>query len=235
MDGLSKRQVNRAGDRLRAFFETSEPVTDDVVDALVVLIRFRELFQEPLNKVAMGVRSMVCTEMGLPRTGARVPVSQRLKRREQIVLKLRRYPRMQFARMQDVGGCRAVLASPQMVEAVYGRMRRNKWDIRHLQDHRDNPAPSGYRALHVVVERQGRLIEIQLRTPRQHEWALAVERTGMRLGIRLKEDEGPADLRQYFRLAAEGLYREEMGFPEEPEFMRHFTAARLAVADYFKT
>jgi len=74
-----------------------------------------------------------------------------------------------------------------------------------IRDTRDEPAESGYRAVHVIVVRDGRRIEIQLRMPREHEWAVAVERTGIRLGIGLKEGEGPDDLKEYFRLAGQGL------------------------------
>jgi hypothetical protein len=46
--------------------------------AIVAMIAFRESFQTPLKKVVMGLRSMVCSEMGLERVGQNVPVAQRL-------------------------------------------------------------------------------------------------------------------------------------------------------------
>ena len=84
-----------------------------------------------------------------------------------------------------------------------------KWQVHgRVRDCRDEPAMSGYRAVHVIVMRDGRMIEIQLRDPKEHEWALAVERTGARSGIGLKEGEGPDDLKEYFRLASLGMYME---------------------------
>ncbi len=77
-------------------------------------------------------------------------------------------------------------------------------------------------------------IEIQLRDPREHEWALAVERTGSRLGIGLKEGEGPADLREYFRLASDGIYMERTGQEPDPAFREAFDAARERAVPYFK-
>lgn len=94
-------------------------------------------------------------------------------------------------------------------------------------------APSGYRAVHVLAVRDGRRIEIQLRTPREHEWAVAVERTGTRLGIPLKEGLGPADLRDYFRLASHGMYLEGRGETPDPAFLAEFNASRDAVRHYF--
>lgn len=82
--------------------------------------------------------------------------------------------------------------------------------------------------------REGRRIEIQLRTPFEHEWALAVERTGVRLGFGLKEGEGPADLLEYFRLASDGLYLESRGVDPDPAFMREFEATHRRVLPYLQ-
>jgi len=73
-----------------------------------------------------------------------------------------------------------------------------------------------------------------LRDPREHEWALAVERTGARLGIGLKEGEGPADLKEYFRLASLGMYMESLGERSDPQFDKAFDAARKAAIPYFR-
>jgi len=78
------------------------------------------------------------------------------------------------------------------------------------------------------------MIEIQLRDPKAHEWALAVERTGARLGIGLKEGEGPDDLVEYFRLASLGMYRERMSEQPSPAFVRQFNDARARAVRYFR-
>jgi hypothetical protein len=184
----------------------------------------------------MGLRSMVCSECPeLKRDGARVPVAQRLKRRGQIINKLARFERMQLWTMGDIGGCRAVLPSRRHVDGVLRRIRKSKGKVQgRVRDYRDEPAESGYRAVHVIVLRDGRLIEIQLRDPREHEWALAVERTGNRLNIGLKEGEGPSDLREYFRLASLGIYMEQMSEKPEPAFVRAFDAARQRAVPYFR-
>jgi hypothetical protein len=84
------------------------------------------------------------------------------------------------------------------------------------------------------VIRDGRRIEIQLREPQEHEWALAVERTGARLDIPLKEGLGPADLIEYFRLASLGMYRDSVGVVREPGFEAEFDEARERVRQYFR-
>jgi GTP pyrophosphokinase len=198
------------------------------------MIAFRETFQAPLRKTVMGLRSMVTSEMTiLKKPGSRVPVVQRLKRREQIMWKLARFPESKLSNMGDIGGCRAVLENRAHIEGVLRRIRKN-WQVHgRIRDTRDEPAPSGYRAVHVIVIRDRRRIEVQLRTPREHEWAVAVERTAARLGYGLKEGEGPADLLEYFRLASHGLYLESKGAEPDPAFMREFLAVRERVRPYF--
>jgi hypothetical protein len=239
LPGVSRTAIDRAGEELRLYWldEGVRPPSDAVLQAFGTLIRFRETFQAPLNKTVLGLRSMVCTEQPeLKKSGAekpRIPVVQRLKRRAQIINKLVRLEGTMLSNMGDIGGCRAVLAGRQEVDGVVRRIKKN-WDVHgRVRDTRDEPAPSGYRAVHVIVVREGRRIEVQLRDPREQEWALAVERTGARLGIPLKEGEGPADLREYFRLASHGMYRDSLGMDPDLDFVARFDEARERVRPYF--
>ncbi len=236
LPGYTRGDIDRAGAALRRWWRSDEPIGTEVTNALVVLTVFRESFQVSLNKTVNGLRSMVrseCPELKEP--GARIPVAQRLKREAQIVNKLARLDSMQLWTMGDIGGCRAVLPSRQQVEGVLRRIRKQKWTIYgKIRDYRDEPADSGYRAVHIMVIRDGRLIEIQLRDPREHEWAVAVERAGARLGVPLKEGEGPDDLREVFRLASQGMYMEANGEYPTPEFTQEFDAARLRALPYLQ-
>jgi putative GTP pyrophosphokinase len=245
--GLSKGTIDRAGDELRAWWslprgsaaETPEPGAEDLeteqapdpfpTEAADVLFAYRAQFPDPLKKVTVGLRQFVDRES----PGARVTVGQRLKRAPQIVDKLWRHSGMKLSRMQDIGGCRAILRDEDEVRRVALRIERN-WGVKHRKHYTfDDPAPSGYRALHIIVERDGRLIEIQLRTLRQHDWAEAIERTDKRLGINLKSGDGPAELLEYFRLAADGLATEEAALTADPTFLRDFNRARERAQKYF--
>jgi putative GTP pyrophosphokinase len=135
---------------------------------------------------------------------------------------------MRLSQMEDIGGCRAVLDSLDEVYAVAGRIRR-RWPHARVTDHIEEPKADGYRSLHIVERRDGRLIEVQPRTTLQHTWAEAIEIVGPRLGFDLKAGEGPADLREYFRLAAERLARNDAGLLEDPGLERDFTRVREAV------
>jgi putative GTP pyrophosphokinase len=236
LPGYSRSGIDRAGNELKDFWlgDEEQPVLA-TVEAFEAMITFRESFQLPLKKTVMGLRSMVCSEVPeLQRVGGNVPVAQRLKRREQIINKLARLDWMRLSTMGDIGGCRAVLPGRQQVDGVLRRIRKN-WHVHgRTRDRRDEPAESGYRAVRVIVIRDGRMIEIQLREPQEHEWALAVERTGARLEIGLKEGEGPDDLREYFRLASLGMYMERMGQQPDPTFVQAFDAARVSAVPYFR-
>jgi hypothetical protein len=231
----SRGDINRAGAQLRRWWLSDESIDEKTSAALRAMVTFREAFQLPLKKTVMGLRSMVrseCPELKVP--GARVPVAQRLKREVQIVNKLARFDSMDLWTMGDIGGCRGVLPSRQQVDGVLRRIRKN-WDVQgRIRDYRDEPSASGYRAVHVMVIRDGRLIEVQLRDRREHEWAVAVERTGSRLGIGLKEGEGPDDLKEYFRLASLGMYVESRGDEPDPSLTAAFRAAQERVSRYLR-
>lgn len=151
----------------------------------------------------MGVRSMVKTE------GCSVEVSQRLKRVPTILDKLKREPSLDLSRMQDIGGCRAVLGSVDEVRRVEARLRRNRPPV-SASDYIATPRSSGYRGVHVVVNYDGRNIEVQLRTHVMHEWAVTVERVSWRLRTNLKGD-GDHIVQQLLRVISDAMAIEEAG------------------------
>jgi len=140
---------------------------------------------------------------------------------------------MRLSQMEDIGGCRAVLfGGAREVAGVVKRIRRN-WSVIDTLDYVRGPKSTGYRALHIIVERDGRMIEIQLRSPKQHEWAEAVERAAGRSGYALKDGDGPPELVEYFRQAAYALALEELGEPVDEGFDRRFENLREQVRPYF--
>lgn len=225
----SKSEVNRAGAVLRErlgpdlrFRVKGEDEIRELIQAGEVAYHFRACHAYPLQKVTMGLRSAVMTE-----TTRSPVVAQRFKRFPSMLNKLLRYPEMSLARMQDIGGCRAILRDGEEVRRVLRRIRKN-WrpPDNRVKDYIATPAPSGYRGIHVIVERDDRLIEVQLRTPIQHEWAIAVERMGSRHGHDLKSGVGPPELLKFFQVASEGMALEERGESPDEEFMARYGTAR---------
>jgi ppGpp synthetase/RelA/SpoT-type nucleotidyltranferase len=203
---LTKSQVNRAGRVLRAFWRPSEELTGPTVveEAFAVLSEWRAEHSKPLIKATNGLRSMVRSE------GAEIQVSQRLKRVPTILDKLVRHPSMALASMQDIGGCRAILANVEELRRVQRRVMHRRPPVR-VDDYIAYPRASGYRAIHLVVEYDARCIEIQLRTPPMHEWAVAVERLGGRLAIDLKSGYGPPEVLEWLEAVSQALAIEEAG------------------------
>jgi ppGpp synthetase/RelA/SpoT-type nucleotidyltranferase len=197
--GISRRQVDRAGDVLRAWMATGLLAGPAEQEASAVLSSYRTEFKDPLKKVVMGLRSAVGTE------GAQIVVSERLKRQPRIVGKLTRFPRMELTRMQDIGGCRAILDDVATVNAVRRRIERQKSEIVKIDDYNVAPRSSGYRALHIVVRREGALVEIQLRTLSQQRWAMLVEDLDAAHRLNLKDEQGPAEVLDYLKVYAAGL------------------------------
>jgi hypothetical protein len=220
----SLTQVDKAGRLLRDWWrmpsEEAQFDEDELTDAVGIIVEYRSGFQKPLKEVTVGMRQFV------ERESSEVTVGQRLKRNPQILNKLGRFRSMRLTQMEDIAGCRAILpgGAPE-VSGVLKRIRRN-WEVLRIEDYVASPKSTGYRAIHVVVRRDGHPVEIQLRTPFQHEWAEGVERWAALTRFSLKDGEGPPDLLSYFELVAWGMSKDEQG--ERPD------AAFLEVLSRFK-
>lgn len=227
----SNTQVDRAGAVLReAVGGFRDPAFRARVDeALVVVERWRALFREPLQDVLHGLERLVVSEA----PGSEIDLSARPKRLPSIARKLVRLGNMRLSQMEDIGGCRAKLPDAARVRGVLDRILE-RWPGAHVDDYTAAPQATGYRAIHVVVVEAGRRIEIQLRTPGQNRWADEVERWSDRLGHDLKNGEGPAELVEYFRKAAERIAIEEGGGQVDETFEQDFQALRERVRPYFR-
>ncbi len=141
-------------------------------------------------------------------------MTQRLKRFPTVVDKLLREPTMKLTQMADIGGCRAILLNQDAVTAVSRRLRKN-WTIVRIRDYVAAPKTSGYRAVHLIIRRRSRLIELQLRTPIQDAWANQVEDDSRRAGTDFKGGAGQAEVHAYYAVMSEVLALREQS--EEPD------------------
>lgn len=226
---LSKGQVNRAGEVLRDWHSSGADLgiyeMGDHDEAFETLSAWRAAHAYPLTKVTMGLRSMA----DCPDSGARV--AQRLKRAPQIVNKLVRQPKMNLARVEDIGGCRAVLPDRASVDAVVSKMRA-RWKFHRERDYVADPKSSGYRALHFVTERDGKRIEVQLRTVGQQTWAEAVESFAAKYDLPLKDEVGPEPVLEFFRCAGLGIYCDEYLLDFPVNFADRFERAQAAMQQW---
>lgn len=225
----SKSEINRCGDLLRSHLEAPDEDYDweKVQHAYDVVGEFRSSFQYPLTKVTMGLRQMV------QRESEAVVVAQRLKRMDRILGKLRRMPATKLARMEDIAGCRAVLAAPSEVDGVLRRIHK-RWDVVRERDYVQKPKSSGYRANHLIVARDACRVEVQLRTRGQQQWADAVESFASRFDLPLKDEQGPEEVLEFFLLAGQGIYNDEYGADMGDGFTTRFNEAAAAVQDWVR-
>jgi ppGpp synthetase/RelA/SpoT-type nucleotidyltranferase len=208
--------VKRAGRTVRD--RVLHPLAIDeqtVRHAELVLENWRSAHAFALNRVQMTLRRQV------ERAGQTADVSQRLKERRTIIDMLLREPTMQLSTMQDIAGCRAVLPDLDGVRQVVGAW--HEASLRQLEiiedyDYLDTTRPSGYRACHLIVRhgQHGRVVEVQLRSQLQHDWAVAVEAVGRTRGQSLMTRRGSAELLERFRRIAEYLAAVEHGHEIDP-------------------
>jgi hypothetical protein len=174
----------------------------------------------PLNTVAVNLRHVTS------QTDTDPTVAQRIKRLPSIRHKLERIPGMKLSRMQDIGGCRAVLSSVDAVHEVadyYRSKSRIKHKLVRDDPYVDRPKESGYRGVHLVYRYNsdrkatwnGLSIEIQIRSRLQHAWATAVETVGTFTQQALKSSWGETEWLRFFALMSSALALRE-GTPMVP-------------------
>lgn len=196
-----RERVNRAG---RTYIDGSAS-PEDREDALLVINNWRSSHNYPLNTWQINLRRIVSTRDNDP------TVAQRIKRLPSIEHKLRRIPGMKLSRMQDIGGCRAVLSSVELVYDIhhyYTEESRIKHRPGREDMYIDNPKASGYRGIHLVYSYfsdrnphwNGLAVEIQLRSRLQHAWATAVETVGTFTRQALKSSWGDDQWLRFFAL-----------------------------------
>ncbi|MEZ9916238.1 RelA/SpoT domain-containing protein [Vibrio breoganii] len=190
----SKKEVSRAGVTLLDIDSTEHDKAKSVLD------NWRACHVAPLNSFQSSLRRKLATSDNT------ALVAQRLKRTPSILAKLDRNPQMKLARMQDIGGIRAVVKNMQKVrelESYYKKGTRTFSVANGGKDYINYPKDSGYRSVHQIFKcKNGFSIELQIRTQVQHAWATAIETMGTFLDHSLKSSEGPEKWLDFFALAS---------------------------------
>ena len=123
-----------------------------------LLDRYRRSFTEAYEAVVESIR----TELALEPTG------RPAKSTTSISDKLRRES-IRLSQIQDIAGCRVIVPDIAHQESVVQSLI-SLFEHTTVSDRRAKPS-HGYRAVHVIVNTRGKLIEIQVRTALQHLWA----------------------------------------------------------------
>jgi len=172
---LSKSQIDRLGQKLRAqTFQESE---------LATLDEYRRSFGPAYDRVVEKVQAV----LGFPVSG------RPAKSTTSIIEKLNRES-IRLSQIQDIAGCRAVVSDSLEQNQAVERLTKAFEDV-EVQDRRAKPS-HGYRAVHVIVREDGKLIEVQIRTLLQQVWAEVSEKLADVIDPSIKYGGGPAEVRQ---------------------------------------
>ncbi|HEX2253029.1 MAG TPA: RelA/SpoT domain-containing protein [Thermoanaerobaculia bacterium] len=239
----TRKEDDHAGKELAAGGSSAE-----WLNALHVVDNWRASHAFPLNTFQVGLRQRA------RKVEAESIVAQRLKRLSSIEAKLSRFDKMRLSRMQDIGGCRAVVHTLPQVGALHKAYRESnlKHRLIRVRDYIELPKQSGYRSLHLIYSYHsdkkptynGLQIEVQIRTQLQHAWATAVETVGTFLDQSLKSSQGSQRWLRFFSLMGSAFaFKEEMplvpGTPDNRESlvedirrMAQELAVRRTLRDY---
>lgn len=204
---VSKSRLDIAGRSLAR----SEFSSDDAwLEAELLLDDYRAAHLTPLTETTAQLQQW------LEARGDHYYLAQRLKRKPQILRKLARLS-VRLSQLQDIGGLRVIVPDTRDVDALYRYIKArmvSSDDILEvgIKDYRERGRDrTGYRALHVILQRSGFKLELQVRSQIQHAWAENIERTSVVYGYHLKEEEGDPAVLAYFRLLSDAFYDIENG------------------------
>ncbi|HAU80469.1 MAG TPA: (p)ppGpp synthetase [Stenotrophomonas sp.] len=204
---LSKAKIDKAG---RALATGKYKDEIDVIEMDDIFDSYRGAHLQPLSETTVELQHL------LSNYGASYYIAQRLKRKPQIARKLNRLT-VRLSQLQDIGGCRIIVQTNDEVDALKRFLeeqvaKQDVFAIKRFTDYREKGRDvTGYRALHVLLERNGVNLELQIRSRVQHYWAESIERTSVIYGHHLKEGEGHAKVLEYFKCLSDAFYEHEAG------------------------
>jgi ppGpp synthetase/RelA/SpoT-type nucleotidyltranferase len=218
----SKARIDRSGRALSSAGELTEELLEleDVFDA------YRADHLEPLSKTTLELQKW------LHDYGGNYYIAQRLKRKPQILRKLKRLS-ARLTQLQDIGGCRIIVNSNRdvddLVEFIKNQMALDSnFAVQRVTDYRDRGRDiTGYRSVHLILMFGERVLELQIRSRIQHYWAESIERTSVIYGHHLKEQEGDIAVINYFRELSDVFYEIESG--RSPSIAAKISLDRLRV------
>ncbi len=133
----------------------------------------------------------------------------RLKTMKSVRRKLKN-SNLRLNQIQDLGGCRSIVTDIDAANNLAESLKSDlKYNFLKENDYIASPKSDGYRCRHLIFgfsdsanypDREGRRIEIQVRTRLQHSWATAVEVMGTFLGQYLKGGMGDKRWLRLFQL-----------------------------------
>ena len=194
----SGKQVTRAGELL---LKDNIDITE-FESSMDVLSYWRFSYETPLTEAFEILRDIT---LKVDKTAI---FAKRLKRYVSIVNKLKRFEDMKLRTIYDIGGCRAIVQNIRKLNKVVRELRKrpefkNAAGKIKCKDYILNPKDDGYRSYHLIGKfkddfGEKKVIEVQIRTKLQHDWATALEIVDLFTGQALKSNQGNKDWKEFF-------------------------------------
>ena len=204
---ISKKQLKKIGEKIRNSKATEEDfkIVSTFRNSHAPLIRsLRDSLKNFKKTPKLKDESMI--------------ISRRIKRMPSIIRKLQRFENMSLDRIQDLGGVRIILSDINKVNAfaehlkniTYRHKDKNNFLIKREKNYILEPKEDGYRSIHHIYEYQGSafpdlkglLVELQIRSAKQHQWATAVEVLDMVQNSSLKTGIADYHYKHFFKLCS---------------------------------
>ena len=191
---MTKGEINRLGDKIRSEYPNVEEET------LSLLEDYRKSYKDSLASIF----NLLCRLKS--QVGINTIITYRIKRFESIINKLDRFPKMQFSRMWDIGGCRCIVGNNMQVYKLKKLIEKNLI-IRKENDYIENPQEDGYESLHLYVSlpNDNNIIELQIRNQDNHNWATLVEISDLLYDAGIKEYGKNKELYKFHQLLSKDM------------------------------
>jgi len=203
---ISKSRIDKAGRNLAHPGE----LTIESIELEENFDDYRISHLEPLSSITLELQGW------LHDYGESYYIAQRVKRKPQIIRKLRRLS-VRLTQLQDIGGCRIIVENNEGVDRLIDFIKKKvkntaSFELKRITDYREQGRDlTGYRSAHLLLQRDGRSIELQIRSRIQHYWSESIERTSVIYGKYLKEQEGDPIVIAYFKHLSDIFYEIESG------------------------
>ncbi len=203
----SKSKIDRSGLALAKDQYRSD---DEYIELEDIFDDYRKRHLEPLSETTMELQNW------LTGYSDSYYIAQRLKRKPQIIRKLKRL-NVRLSQLQDIGGSRIIVHNNVEIDKLIKHINENiskhkHFKVNRITDYRDKGRDdTGYRAVHLLIERDKLSFELQIRSRVQHHWAESIERTSVIYGYHLKEGEGDSTVINYFKALSNAFYEVESG------------------------
>lgn len=218
---ISNAKIDKAGTALSKNVYKDE---EEFIELEYVFDDYRKGHLQPLTETTLELQHW------LSGFGSSYYIAQRLKRKPQIIRKLNRL-HVRLTQLQDIGGCRIIVDNNKDVDKLHQYLLERVKNQKNIElfrttDYREKGRDdTGYRALHLILNRTGKKLELQVRSKIQHYWAESIERTSVIYGYHLKEQEGDVSVIQYFKKLSDIFYEMEAG--REPTSVQKLEIDRL--------